>query len=232
MLLGPNQRAASKAHPIDTLRRLDESDNDETAFHTDSARRRQQQQSEESNSRGQAATSESYGRILVSPPNHSPDNNNNNNHHNRHHLEQTGNLDAGGQSVASAANSNEQQSSSPARWPINKPQLTLGKQRKQLEQPISGEFDIQPNSSNNGNYAEDELSVQQHSGSVAATANNHAPLIAGVSGETGNEFEGTWHSGPIQQIEVRQTRADERNQNKQREIIHTTSNSREVFLVD
>lgn len=230
-MLGPNQRATSKAHPIDTLRHLDEqlergqSNNDETPFHADANRAsgRRRQQSDE-NSRGQAVSGESYGRILVSPPSHPTENNN-------HQREQTGtgNLDAGGQPAVSAANGNEQQSSSLARWPNNKPQLTLGKQRKQLEQPINGEFD---NNSNNGNYADDELSAQQHSGSMAANANNHAPSIAGGSGETGNEFEGTWHSGPIQQIEVRQTRTDERNESKQRDIIHTTSSSREVFLVD
>jgi len=70
----------------------------------------------------------------------------------------------------------------------------------------------------------DELSAQQNANSAAANSGAEVEI-----GEPGSEFEGVWHSGPLQQVEVRQLRDAGAHS---AEIVRTTSSSREVFLVD
>lgn len=253
ILLKPDQRSDGTSghhrhyNTLSTLRHLNEefgrssqlSNEHETVDSSDLSGKthphnQQQQEEQVKPATGESSSSSSYGRILVNPPNLSSLDSSREMAYGANGDQV---LSSGGYHLGLSLKNTDRHPGdrSSARWPISGPQLTLsGRPRQQLElqhQPANaGELESsQPGATvaASDHYADDRLSMQQHGDSVAANAPNHM-LIAG--GETGNEFEGTWHSGPLQEIEVRQTRMDEHN--PRAEIIRTPSNSREVFLID
>lgn len=143
---------------------------------------------------------ESYGRVLVSPASFSRlQHDTNDNQQHKHN------------------NHNQQQDQD--RW-LGRGS-TLDKLKQRLEptnQFASGGFD-----SSTGNN-KDELNEQQHGNSMAVQS---TPDLTANS-DSSNEFEGDWHSGPLQQVEVRQPRADSLTG----QIIRTTANPRDAFLVE
>lgn len=159
--------------------------------------------------------SESYGRVLVSPASLSG----------RQHLHSEGGDDQHyqhqrigltSQQQQQQKNANQQQSDHDrwsGKYTLDKLKQKLDTSTDQLES--ASNFD-QPTFSVNGNA--DESSEQQHGNSMAV----HSSL------DSSNEFEGDWHSGPLQQVEVRQSR----NDGSTNPIIHTTTNPRDVFIIE
>lgn len=158
--------------------------------------------------------SESYGRVLVSPASLSGQQNERlADGDNQHH--RIGDV----RKQPSMINNQQQQDHD--RWSSKS---TLDKLKQKLN-TNSNRYESANNfeqsaSSENGNA--DELSEQEHGNSMAVHSN---PDLVPHS-DSSNEFEGDWHSGPLQQVEVRQPRNDGLT------AIHTTLSPRDVFIIE
>lgn len=161
---------------------------------------------------------ESYGEILVKPPSLSDGG----------HETDGANQVSGNRQADLLANP---QMGSLARRPtVGSSRLTLSKLRQQLQQATLPDHEQASSSDRAPRFVPDEHNRQL--GRFAAPSANHALSGSGLGPETGNEFEGTWHAGPLQHVEVRQTRADEHIPIAQRDIVRTTSSSGGAFLID
>lgn len=167
-----------------------------------------------------ATTSETYGRILVSPPSLP------NSHHSKgdtfyqqqqqqHHISQ--------QQQQRQHHSSQPDLRSPRHWSKS----TLDKLKQQLE---PHQFDVGVGSVGDTvtSADTDELGRQQHGDSFAV-----APPDQATDGAS-DEFEGYWHSSPLEQIEVRHARSNSgiSSMDAHQTIAPTKSNSRDIFVVD
>lgn len=173
---------------------------------------------------------ESYGRVLVSPASLSRqqqeenkehtdgDNQQQQQQHHHHHINHHHRFDDTKQS------SNQQQRQQDYdRW-SNKSTLDKLKQKLDTSTNQFGSPSLE-SSSGNGNAGESSEQQQAQHQQV----NPDSSLDSGTNSDPNNEFEGEWHSGPLQQVEVRQT---DNNDATKGHTTHTTSNPRDVFIIE
>lgn len=236
VLLRPNQRpeGGQQTHqPLDKLRHLnDELDEIGSSGGGDDGELSGRRNGKEHFKSGQTS-GESYGEILVKPPSLSDGG----------HETDGANQVSGNRQTDLLSNS---QSGSLARRPIGtagSSRLTLGKLRQQLEQATLPEHELAASGSSSSSSSSSSGSSSDRAPRFVpdehnrqhgrfAGPSNHGLSGSGIGPETGNEFEGIWHAGPLQQVEVRQTRLDEHIPIAQRDIVRTTSSSGGAFLID
>lgn len=195
---------------LESLRQLSDTTRDRSAGGEDQSQRLGQD------------SAESYGRVLTSPPNLSDIPQLSKGNDNQQHITKQHHLTKG------------QPDSLRSRWRANK--STLDKLRHQLH---PNQLDLGGLGSGTGIESSanvDELSTQQQAQLTNVAIQQ--PHQQQTDDPNVNEFEGIWHSGPLQQIEVRHQRANEgqvnEEQQQQQQMKHrvTTSNPNNVFLID
>lgn len=175
---------------------------------------------------------ESYGRILVSPASLSSrqqqeENQEHNDGDNQQQQQQHHHHDHHYRFDGTKQNSNQQQRQQGYdRW-SNK--STLDKLKQKLDASTnqfgSPSSDLISGNGNSGGELSEQQTQHQHVNSMVP----HSSLDSGTNPDPNNEFEGDWHSGPLQQVEIRQTN---NNGAATGHITHTTSNPRDAFIIE